>query len=220
MDPAITSFLTIVGAGAASYFGAYIKRKGEDRAVREGFAEVLRQTKETTEATKKIEAKISDEVWDRQKRWELKRDVALELVKRIAALDDALMNYEAFVDLDKKRQPQGGELDVHWAEKKLETTLAWSKTSAEFDVSRAIVDTILSPEVKKTTDDLAKYAKLAGIKLSRGEIEKWAEYQMEVFQRIKKTKVAIRRELGLTATSQSNESSAAPGLAPPNPEAT
>jgi hypothetical protein len=218
MNPAITSFLTIIGAGAASYFGAYIKRKGGDRAVREGFAEVLRQTKATTEATKKIEAKISDEVWDRQKRWELKRDIILELIKRIAALDDALMSYEAFVDLDKGRKPQGEELDAHWAGKRLETTLGWSKASADFDQSRAIVDTVLSPEVKKTTDDLAKYTKFVGIKLSRGETERWAEYQIEVFQRINNTKAAIRRELGLNATSQSNESSAAPSPAPTQPK--
>src|SRR5579862_8441859 len=84
MDPEVTSFLTVVGAGAAAYFGAYIKRKGADRALREGFAEVLRQTKETTEATKKIEAKISDELWDRQKRWELKRDILLDAMKKVS----------------------------------------------------------------------------------------------------------------------------------------
>jgi hypothetical protein len=219
VDPAITSLLTIAGSGIAAYYGAYLKKRGEDQAMKEGFAEVLRQTTETTRATKAIEAKISDEMWDRQKQWELKRDILLEMIKRIAAMDDALTSYKSFVDLDNKRVPEGGELDTRWAEQKLNTKRTWNKAAADFDETRAIVDAICSPEVKKTADDLAIFTKLVAMQLSKGETQQWAQYQMEAFQRIKRAKAAIRRELGLNLiTSQSDESSAAPNPAPPNPE--
>jgi hypothetical protein len=219
MDPAVASFLTVVGSGIAAYAGAYFKKRGEDRAIEDGFAQVLRQTKETTQATKAIEARITDEVWDRQKRWELKRDILLEAIKRSAALDEALNTYRSFVDLDIKRAPQGPELDTHWAQQNLETKRTWNKASADFDETRAIVEAICSSELKLATDNLGIFAAISAARLAKGDSESWAEVDRGVFYRIKNIQVAIRRELGLEVTSQSNESSAAPIPAPPNPEA-
>jgi hypothetical protein len=156
MDPAITSFFTIVGAGVAAYYGSYFKKRGEDQAMKEGFAEVLRQTEKTTEATKKIEARISDDVWDRQKRWELKRDVLLEAIKRIVAIDDVLTTYKSFIELDNERMPQGGELDTHWAQRKLEKTREWNEVSTNFDETCAIVDVLCSLELNFTRNKPTK----------------------------------------------------------------
>jgi hypothetical protein len=94
MDAAIQNFLTIAGAAIAAYFGACFKKRGEDQALREGFAEVLRQTTETTQATKKMEATISNEVWDRQKQWEMKRDVVFEATKRMGTVKDKLIAFQ------------------------------------------------------------------------------------------------------------------------------
>jgi len=49
-----------------------------------------------TRVTNEIEAKISDEVWDRQKRWELKRDVLFEVARKLAAVDEKLVEYVPF----------------------------------------------------------------------------------------------------------------------------
>jgi hypothetical protein len=51
-------------SGLGAYFGAYLKRKGENYATKEDVAEITRITKE-------IEAKISDDTWARQRRWDL-----------------------------------------------------------------------------------------------------------------------------------------------------
>ena len=83
---------SIGGAFVGSYLGAYMKKKGEDLAMKEGFNEVLRRTEETTSATKSIEAKISDEVWNRQKRWETKREVLFTATARHAELEDSVMD--------------------------------------------------------------------------------------------------------------------------------
>ncbi len=55
-----TQFLRTTG-----YFKAYGAKKGENRAMQEDIRKL-------TTATKEIEAKISNEMWDRQKRWELR----------------------------------------------------------------------------------------------------------------------------------------------------
>jgi hypothetical protein len=62
--------LNFLISGGGAYFGAYLKKKGENLATHEDINKVLVQVRATTQATKEIEAKISSEVWDRQKLWE------------------------------------------------------------------------------------------------------------------------------------------------------
>src|ERR1700733_9090074 len=91
--------LNFVVSGGGAHFGAYLKKKGENLATHEDIDKVLVEVRATTQATKEIEAKISDVVWDRQKRWEMKRDLIFEATKRIAIVKDKLValcnTYEA-----------------------------------------------------------------------------------------------------------------------------
>jgi hypothetical protein len=98
---------TLGGAFGGSWLGAYMKKKGEDRAMKEGFKEVLEQTRETTTATKSIEARISDDVWNRQKRWEMRRDVVSETAKSVAKTKDALQKMHAIFMTEKRSSLQG-----------------------------------------------------------------------------------------------------------------
>lgn len=80
---------TLVCAGVGAYAGSYLKKKGENLATHEDLDKLIKQVEATTEATKAIETKISNEVWDRQKQWELTRDGALKLMEAHAQLEDA-----------------------------------------------------------------------------------------------------------------------------------
>jgi hypothetical protein len=51
--------LAIVGAGLGAFLGAYLKRKGEDRALRENFSGVLNQMKQQTEITEQIKSEFA-----------------------------------------------------------------------------------------------------------------------------------------------------------------
>ncbi len=64
----------IVGA----FLPAYFKKKGENLATKEDFSELKAQTAALAQTTKEIESKIDDQVWNRQRHWELKRDALLE----------------------------------------------------------------------------------------------------------------------------------------------
>jgi hypothetical protein len=44
----------VISAGVGAFLGSYLKKKGEDVAIRENFQEVLRQLKAQTEATEEI----------------------------------------------------------------------------------------------------------------------------------------------------------------------
>ena len=81
--PYLWVFIT---AGAGAYLGAYLKRKGENLATKEDIGEL-------TKTTEEIKAKISDDVWDRQKQWELKRDVVFDAIRVLADLDGAINRF-------------------------------------------------------------------------------------------------------------------------------
>jgi hypothetical protein len=97
MDGLITLALTTLSAFIGSYLGAYLRKKGENRAIHEDIAKLVDQVSAVTKATKDIEAKISNEVWKRQKRWELKREVLFEAAKRLAEVDDALLGFDSML---------------------------------------------------------------------------------------------------------------------------
>lgn len=74
--------LTLIGGWLGGFFGTYFKKKGENLATKEDIGELTRRTKE-------IEAKIDDQVWDRQRQWELTRDGAIRLMEAQGRLDEA-----------------------------------------------------------------------------------------------------------------------------------
>lgn len=74
--------LSFVTAGAGAYFGSYLKKKGENLATHEDLQKLVDQMKATTQATKEIETRLTDQAWDRQRQWELKRDIICQVAKQ------------------------------------------------------------------------------------------------------------------------------------------
>ncbi len=68
------------------FLGSYSAKKGENLATKEDIAQL-------TKITEGIKAQISDEAWDRQRQWELKRDVVLDAVRALADLDGAVNEF-------------------------------------------------------------------------------------------------------------------------------
>jgi hypothetical protein len=60
-----------------SFLKPYLSRKAENLATKEDVAELTR-------IAKKIEADISNDVWSRQRQWELKKEVCFEVLKQLA----------------------------------------------------------------------------------------------------------------------------------------
>jgi hypothetical protein len=69
MEHYIWLALTTIGVWFAAYFGSYFHKKGENFATHEDIDKLVDQVRAVTTTTKQIEAKISNEVWDRQKQW-------------------------------------------------------------------------------------------------------------------------------------------------------
>ena len=76
--------LTTLGGYFGAFLNSYSKTKGKNLATHEDIDKLVDEVRAVTTATKQIEAKISNEVWDRQKRWELTRDAVLQTLKALS----------------------------------------------------------------------------------------------------------------------------------------
>ena len=65
---------TLIG-GLIGFVNTYMNKKGENLATHEDIDKLVDQVRAVTQTAKEIETKISSDLWDRQKQWELKRDI-------------------------------------------------------------------------------------------------------------------------------------------------
>ena len=94
MEPFLAWIITAAIAGAGAYFGSYLKQKGENVATHEDLDKLVNQMTAITQATKAIEAKISNEIWERQKQWEIKKEAVFEALRELGNVE-AVMAYTA-----------------------------------------------------------------------------------------------------------------------------
>jgi hypothetical protein len=86
----VGAVLVVASSALGGYWGAYAKKKGENMATHEDIGNLVEQVQAVTKATEEIKSEISGGLWDRQKRWELRRDALFELTKRLGLLKDSL----------------------------------------------------------------------------------------------------------------------------------
>jgi hypothetical protein len=124
MDYAGLLVTTLIGAWFGSFVGSYLKKKAENIAIHEDINKLVEQVAAVTRTTKEIEAKISNEVWDRQRRWEVKKEALVELTKALADFTNASISLDSSMrakELDPTGMLLGKALEAHsQAARKLE----------------------------------------------------------------------------------------------------
>ena len=154
---------TFVGAFIGSFLGGYLKKKGENFATHEDIEKLVEQVQAVTKATKEIEAKISSDVWDRQKRWEMKRDVLFSAGKAFAAADDALLSFgSVFLH---KQEPVNEALN----EARSKSSRRWLDACAKFDETRLLVAVVCNRETKEAFDSLAAVTSAMSLNITKSK---------------------------------------------------
>jgi flagellar motor protein MotB len=169
---------TMLGAGLGAYLGSFLKKKGEDLAMQEDIRKL-------TQATKEIEAKISTEMWDRQKRWELKRDVLFEAAKRLSELDDALIAWGAKLEHHNAQAAWFGPN----AQRFVNATAACTETLARASV-------LCSIETWKALHHFVSLANTIGVQITDKNIQAWNNGSAELAEAFADAIAAIKKELG------------------------
>jgi hypothetical protein len=185
-------FAAIAGAFFGWFLRPYLGKKGQDLASHEGTDKVLNEVRAVSARAKEIEAKISGDVWDRQKRWELKRDVLFEAVKKSAAVHQALMRVHAVYQTDKAAMARGetGRADEH-----IKISGVLLQASAELDDTYLLVSLVSGGETRKALGEFIPLARDIGMKLTDGHPEVLQESRSEVSKKLAAVTAAVRKEL-------------------------
>jgi len=68
-DAWLIALLALLGAAFGSFVTSYLKKHGEDTAMRENFEEIRKQLKATTRDTEEIKQHLSSHTWRTQQHW-------------------------------------------------------------------------------------------------------------------------------------------------------
>jgi hypothetical protein len=126
--------ITVMCAGAGAYFGAYLKKKGENLATHEDLDKLVRQMEATTEATKAIEARISIDVWSQQQRWDVQKTALLESLKELATAETFLFRLVHTFSQTKDHREGWEELRKEANEKYADAINNFSRTQLAMEI--------------------------------------------------------------------------------------
>ena len=187
------SIASLISAGFGAYFGAYLKKKGENLATHEDFQQVLTELKETTHTTKEIENKISDVFWDRQKRWELKRDTLIEAANKVAAAKDTLVQLHTIhlplTVTDTQESPTR-------TAKRIEISAAWFAATNELARILVVASMACGAEMRTALADFTMFANDLAVEIIDGHPEVLMTRKGDLAIRYNAVTNAMRKEIG------------------------
>lgn len=210
------SVVSVLSAGIGAFFGAYLKKKGENLATHEDLDNLVLQVKATTEATKAIEARITNDLWVSQKGWELKRDILMQWFRSVHDANEAAREASHLID---KLAQNDGHMDG-WKKDLNTITERWSKSHANVRTLMMDVEAVAGEDLSNAEFAIRIHMRLIDALLlepaSTIESLKIAAATLSVARGTLKRMlidavVLIRRELGIVVlppTSQSTGSSA------------
>jgi hypothetical protein len=164
--------ISFVSGWLGSFVGAYLKKKGENLATQEDIGKLVKQVEAVTLATKGIEAKISDEVWGRQRVWEMKRDAFFALVRAEANTKKALTDLSSTWTVAKKHSMN----DPARNEAAQKATQAWWPVSADFETAAAQVQIVCGPEVKTRVISMTEFLTRTAVSMITAQTAEQAEF--------------------------------------------
>lgn len=194
--PWVILALSTLGSAFGAYLASYLKQKGKNLATHEDIGKLVDQVSAVTRTTKEIEEKISDEYWNRQKRWELKRDLLIEMLKKTATLQDALQKLHA-VRLTSKES--GDPENPLRAEATYKALAGYNTALAEYNQAKLVVDLVCGLEVKRALLYYEKSVSDTGQVVNAGDMSAFGRTQKEILTREAAIVNAVRDELGSAA---------------------
>jgi hypothetical protein len=208
---------TFVAGGAGAYLGSYLKKKGENLATHEDIDKLVNQVAAVTQTTKEIEAKISNDVGERQKRGEAKKDAMFETMKELATVQFTLSNYLATVTATA-----GGEIPDHERKLRLDAHDAYMLAKVSFMRASMIGTVGCGKTVRDASDKVELLIAHVAAKITQGDVPGAWEKQTDLIRGVNAMARIMRADLGIEdedslPTHQSSESSAVPTPDSPTP---
>jgi hypothetical protein len=185
--------LGVVVGAFGGYLKAYLSQKGQNLATHEDINKLVDQVRAVTTTAKQIEAKISDDVWDRQKRWELKRDLLIDMVRKTIAMQVALQRLYAVRLTNKDSSDTENPTRLEATHK---ATAEFNDAVTEYDQGKLLVDLVCGLEVKRALLYYEKLISDSAQAVIQGDLDAYARGLKELL--LKETEIvnAVRNEIG------------------------
>ena len=190
MEALLAGGLSLVGGWAGAYFHGYLNKKGENLATHEDIDKLVDQMRAVTAATKEIESKIEGEAWDRQRLWELKRDVLFEINKAITEMVNSLAVLNGVVETDNTTK------GVPRWEKRAETSKKFNEAASRFDDSAFRADLVCGRETVRQFYKFSIFMREVADEILKGKTRAFEEALAQMTLSRDGIKAASRRELG------------------------
>lgn len=185
--------LVFVMAAAGAYFGSYLRKKGENLATREDIDKMVDQVERTTKASEEVKAAISNDLWLKQKRWDLRRDVYAQLLEAFEALSQSLSIMAGADNAARMRfevrDVEGGTFHKQRYEMARERAVEALRNARR---AHALGGVFLTSEVRTIVEDLASAWNKALEVSSRGAVGAFSELS-EIIGRAQTSLVAAAR---------------------------
>ena len=176
-----------------SFLPAYLNKKAENLATKEDLGDLVTQVQAVTTATEEIKNELSHEFWNRQKQWEMKREVLFELTKAMTSAADALTSVYSFYDTERKR---GGPMPLPRHEKELSLTESFSDAATAFDNTTVLATIVCSKDLQTAALQFGVFVREA--KMEAKNLPEFPAKQLaELAVKRGAVTTEIRRELGL-----------------------
>jgi hypothetical protein len=179
---------TLGGSFIGSYLASYLRKKGENLATHEDLDKLVDQVRAVTTTTKEIEAQISTDVWARQKRWEMKRDVLFEATKLLGRVEDSLTHLNSAFLAERMGEPVS--LDA-----KSLAIDRWTDESRNFEEASLLVAIVCRKETKNACDNYRLFARKIAVGVFQHDSEILLKSIPELVEKSAAILMAIRKEL-------------------------
>ena len=183
-----TAVASLIGA----FLGSFLKRLGEDFAAQQSIQKL-------TATVEHIKAAISDDVWDRQKQWEMKRDTVFEVMRILGELDNALLDlaHYYFVPIPERVDSRAKILSERNKAKE-----RWNSNMARFDSARFLVDMVVGNSLSTALSECIKEMHSVAKRAEDGDATSYTSSQAAIKQKVDAIYISARKVLNLKNVSE------------------
>lgn len=181
----------LLGLFTGSFLKSYLGKKGENLATHEDIQKLVDQMTAVTQATKEIEAKISDDVWNRQRLLELQREAVSSLMLALSKADAAVLDLSSALKEQKNSQTPdrfAEEINTKWRE--------CSRALNDLDTKHGVALLVCSDKFTDVVWALRKDLRNIGIQLGKGSLNAYDNQSKMLGLKFAAALVLARSELG------------------------
>lgn len=194
------SLTTAICGGVGLYLGAYLRKKGENLATHEDIDGLVEQVRAVTRVTKEIEAKVSGEVFSRERLWELRRSILLDGAKKLGALVETFVALGAAYGADAEEIRKG--LPGHAEERRRRGDEFHEASKIFLGSTFFMLGLVSGQEIAQPIEQLYDIMNKVENELGDGKLDAFVGCAREFGEALKGVTHVFQRELGLEVQAQ------------------